>query len=193
MQSSPSSIYSQSVDKQRIVVVGKSKTRITEMIAFVLKNNGRKFDISSSSSETISEDAPVIIIEANGHDPKALLAYQHHILVFSNLPISEEDNYYNGKLADATPKGGSIFYDESDSLTKSISTKDRPDVAVVPYGVPKHELKNGVAILVTSTNEKFTTHLSSTEDLKNSSAAKELLKKIGISSGQFYRAISQFN
>src|SRR6478672_4929520 len=65
MQSAPSTVYSQSTDKQRVVIVGKSKARIAEMIAFVLKQNKRRFDISSSSSEDIT-DAATIIIEANG-------------------------------------------------------------------------------------------------------------------------------
>jgi UDP-N-acetylmuramate: L-alanyl-gamma-D-glutamyl-meso-diaminopimelate ligase len=188
MQSAPSTVYSQSADKQRVVVVGKSKARIAEMIAFVLKYNKRKFDISSSASEQFS-DASVMIIEGNG-DPKSLKEYNHHILIFSQLQTPEKDIYT--ALADATPKSGGIFFDESDELAKSITKKERPDVTVIPFSSPKYEMLNGTATLVSSTNEKFTTHLTSVEDLKNSSAAKEFLKKIGITSSQFYKAISTF-
>jgi len=188
MQSAPSTVYSQSTDKQRVVIVGKSKARIAEMIAFVLKQNKRRFDISSSSSEQIS-DAATIIIEANG-DPKSLKEYNHHILIFSQLPPAEKDLY--AALADATPKSGGIFYDDSDDLGKAIAKKERPDVTVIPYSVPKHEMKNGCATLVSSTNEKFQTNLTTVDELKDSNAAKELLKKIGITSSQFYKAISTF-
>lgn len=188
MQSSPSTVYSQSTDKQRVVIVGKSKAKIAEMIAFVLNQNKRKFDISSSFSEQIGDSA-TIIIEANG-DPKSLKEYNHHILIFSQLPAAEKDTY--SALADSTPKSGGIFFDESDDLAKSIAKKERPDVTVIPFSVPKHEMKNGAATLVSSTNEKFQTNLTSMEDLKDSSAAKEFLKKIGITSSQFYKTISAF-
>jgi len=158
------------------------------MIEFVLNQNNRKIDISASSSEKIS-NAVTIIIEANG-DPKLLTEYNHHILILSQLPPNEKEIY--SSLADATPKSGGIFYDETDELAKSIAKKERTDVTTFPYSVPKHEMKDGKAILVSSTNEKFPTLLSTTEDLKNSTAAKEILKKIGITSSQFYKAISTF-
>ena len=187
MQSSPSSVYSQSVDKQRIVVVGKDKARIAEMIAFVLKYHHRKFDISSSATENIADGA-TILIEANG-DIQSLKDYKHHILIFSQLNSAEKDIYTS--LADATPKSGGIFYDDTDELAKAIVKKERVDVVTIPFSSPKHEMLNGSATLISSTNEKFATHLK-LNDLKSCGAAKELLKKIGITSGQFYRAISTF-
>jgi hypothetical protein len=188
MQSSPSTVYNQSIDKQRVVIAGKSKARIAEMIAFVLKENKRKVDLSTSASEQFS-DASTIIIEANG-DAKSIKDYQHHILIFSQLPPDEKDIY--SKLADGTPKSGGIFFDETDELAKSISKKERADVTIIPFSSPKHEMKNGSATLVSSTNEKFQTLLTTDDDLKSCNAAKEFLKKIGITSSQFYKTISTF-
>jgi UDP-N-acetylmuramate: L-alanyl-gamma-D-glutamyl-meso-diaminopimelate ligase len=188
MQSAPSTIYSQSIDKQRVVIAGKSKARITAMIAHVLKLNKSKVDLSTSITEQIS-DAPTIVIEANG-DAKSLKEYKHHILIFGPLPAAEKDIYLI--LADSTPKSGGIFFDDTDELAKSIGKKERADVLTIPFSIPKHEMKNGTATLVSSTNEKFPTKLTSVEDLKNCNAAKEFLKKIGITSGQFYKAISTF-
>jgi len=188
MQSAPSTIYSQSIDKQRVVIAGKSKARIAEMIAHVLKQNGRKFDLSTSTTEQIA-DSPTIVIEANG-DPNSLTEYHHHILIFSSLAASEKDIY--SKLADATPKSGGIFFDDGDELAKSIAKKERADVVAIPFSLPKHEMKNGAAILISSSNEKFPTKLASVEDLRSSNAAKEFLQKIGITSSQFYKAISTF-
>ena len=158
------------------------------MIAFVLKQSGRKFDLSTSASEQISDGA-TIVIEANG-DPGSLTQYQHHILIFSQLPAAEKEIY--SALADNTPKSGGIFFDDTDELAKSIAKKERADVTVIPFTVPKHEMKGGTATLVSSTNEKVATQLTSTEDLKNCNAAKEFLKRIGITSGQFYKTISSF-
>ncbi|MBS1682965.1 MAG: hypothetical protein JST48_14730 [Bacteroidetes bacterium] len=188
MQSLPSSLYSQCVDKQRIVVVGKHKARITELIAFVLKFNKRKIDLSTQVAEHIS-DAPTIIIEGSDQ-PGEIANYQHHIIIFSQLNETNKNEY--AVLADATPKSGGIFYDETDSLAKSIATKERTDVVAIPFGKPKSETLNGKVVLVSSSKEKFLVNLSSDEDLKCCNAAKELVKKIGITSEQFYKAISAF-
>lgn len=157
------------------------------MIAFVLKECGRKIDLSTSASEQIS-DAPTIVIEANG-DPKSIEEYQHHILIFSQLPSSEKESY--SILADRTPKSGGIFFDDRDELAKSIAKKERADVTVIPFSLPKFEMQNGRAILINS-NEKIPIQVSSTEDLMGVSATKELLSKIGITSSQFYKTISSF-
>jgi UDP-N-acetylmuramate: L-alanyl-gamma-D-glutamyl-meso-diaminopimelate ligase len=188
MQSAPSLVYSQSIDKQRVVIVGKSKARVAEMIIYVLNHVGRKIDLSTSKSEHIS-DAVTIVIEANG-DANSLTDYNHHILIFSPLSAVEKDVY--SKLADSTPKSGGIFFDDTDELAKSIAKKERTDVVTIPVSIPKHEMKNGTATLISSTNEKFPTLLTSVDDLKSCNAAKEFLKRIGVSSSQFYKAISTF-
>lgn len=157
------------------------------MIAFVLNQSKRKIDVSASFSEKIS-DAATILIEGNG-DLKSLVEYHHHILIVSDLPVSEKDIYL--ALADATPKSGGIFYDDTSDLAKSIAKKERPDVTVFPFTVPKHEMQNGKAVLIID-KEKFPTQLSSEDDLKSCSAAKELLSKIGITSAQFYNSIATF-
>src|SRR5579862_8092171 len=100
MQSSPSTVYSQSIDKQRIVVVGQSSSRITEMIMFVLNQYSRKFDYSTPSQERIS-GAAVILIEPNKSSDN-LLGYNHHILIISQLSPNEKSSVLT--LANATPK-----------------------------------------------------------------------------------------
>jgi len=44
--------------------------------------------LSTSASEQMS-DAATVVIEANG-DPKSLPEYQHHILIFSQLPAQKK-------------------------------------------------------------------------------------------------------
>jgi hypothetical protein len=65
-------------------------------------------------------------------------------------------------------------------------------VQAIAYSAYKHELKDGATILITSTNEKFPIALSTEMELKCIGATRELLKKIGISSGQFYRGRKYF-
>jgi len=188
MQSSSSTVYSQSADKQRIVVVGQSSSRITEMILYVLNHFKRKFDYSTPTQEKIGS-AAVIIIEPQKHSDH-LLEYNHHILIISQL--SANDKPLISQLANTTPKSGTIIYDDTNSFAREIAKVERTDVSLNPYATPKHEISNGKVTLISGTNERFTIQLSSADDLKSVNAAKELLKKIGISSTQFYKAIASF-
>lgn len=188
MQSSPSSLYQQGPDKQRVVVLGKQKSRITQLILFVLSRYQRKFDYSTPSEEK-KTDSSVQIFEPAGLDVN-VLEYHHHILIISQLQAEEKTIV--ATLAKATPKSGTIIYDDSDTLAKEIGKPERVDVFSNPYSAPKHEMDKGKAVLISSTSERFATSFSSREDLLCVSAAKELLKKIGISSSQFYKAISAF-
>jgi UDP-N-acetylmuramate: L-alanyl-gamma-D-glutamyl-meso-diaminopimelate ligase len=188
MQSSPSTVYSQSLDKQRVVVVGKSKGRIVQLITFVLAQYRRKFDYTTPSGERIA-DSPVILIEP-ASDVNRVSDFKHHILVLSQLSPSEEPGC--SLLAGATPKAGTIIYDDTDKLASAIAKVERPDVSVSGFGIPRHETNNGKIVLISKANDKFHTQFESSEDLRIVGAAKETLKKIGISSGMFYQVISSF-
>ncbi|MBX2900368.1 MAG: hypothetical protein KF775_12000 [Cyclobacteriaceae bacterium] len=179
------SIYRQSIDKQRIILVGAHRALIAQLAQHVLSENQRKFDLYKDGQPVITaSEAPVAIIEATDQWAE----YQHHILVISEVPGANEVE----KIADATPKGGIIIYPENNKALKAIGSRERPDVQAIGYTAYKHEVKNGQTILITSTNEKFAVALTSETELLCLGAARELLKKIGISSGQFYRAASTF-
>ncbi len=181
------SIYQQSIDKQRIIVTGDQSGLISNLVRHVLTSNQRKFDfVVGGQSDTTLTEAPVVIVEAQDQ----LADYHHHILLLAGNPaigLKELE-----KIADATPKGGIIIYPEANKELKALATRDRTDVQVIPYNIYKHEKQQGKTILITSTNEKFPIALTTASELTCISAARELLKKIGISSGQFYRAVSTF-
>lgn len=180
-------IYQQSIDKQRILVVGGGSDLITSLIVHTLQWKGRKFDsVISGNPVSLKNDSPVIIFD-NGPQP---LDYKHHILVFGNR--ASDDATKLEALADATPKGGTIIYPKNDSTLHKIGARERADVQSVPYETYKHELAEGKTILISSTKEKIPIALSGDLDLQCVSAAKELLKKIGISSSNFYKAIGEY-
>ena len=181
------SIYQQSIDKQRIIVTGEQSGLITGIVRHVLSTNQRKYDfILAGQSATILTDAPVLIVEAQDQ----LVEYHHHILVLTDNPTQGLTDLE--KAADATPKGGIIIYPEANKELKAIATRERTDVQVIPFNVYKHEKQQGKTMLITSSNEKFPIALHTDTELRCVGAARELLKKIGIGSGQFYRAISTF-
>ena len=155
---------------------------------YVLNHFKRKFDYSTPSKEKFSPAAVIIIEPEKGSNNH--LEYNHHILIISQL--NADDKPLISKLASATPKSGTIIYDDTNAFAREIAKVERADVFLNPYATAKHELADGKITLISSGNEKFPVHLSSADDLKNVSAAKELLKKIGISSAQFYKAIASF-
>ena len=184
----PNQIYSQCIDKQRVVVTGNGSLFIIKLILHVLKNYNRKFDYVLEGQEPVLyKDSPTIIIQGTTQ----LLDYKHHIGVMSEFSSSEETNQIE-QFADATPKGGTLIYAESDAKTKLIGAKERADIQAIPFQTYKHVVLNGKTILISSTNEKITINLSEDLHLQYVSAAKEILKKIGITSGQFYKSLTSF-
>ncbi len=181
-------IYQQSIDKQRIIVIGGGSGLIASLIVHALRLNNRRFDyVNGGKTESLKKDSP-IIINANEVQP---IEYKHHIVVFGNN-ASEADLALFEKLANATPKSGTIIYPKANSILSKICAQERMDVQAIPYEVYNHEVANGKTLLITSTSERFPIQLHGNLDLQGVSAAKEVLKKIGISSGQFYKAISQY-
>lgn len=180
-----SELYTQCTDKQRVLITGGGSKFIAALVKHALAFHNRKFDTSfNGDTPSLTEAAPVVIIEADSH----LLDYNHHIVVLGTSATSSDVE----KLANATPKGGTIIYPKTDSVLNKIGSKERTDVQAIAYEVYKHDKAEGKTILISSTKEKFPVSLSGDEELLCTSAAKELLKKIGISSGQFYRAISAY-
>lgn len=185
---SPAALYQQSIDKQRIVVTGQGSVVIGTMIRHVLAHHKRKFDYAANGQISALSDAPVLIIEAPV-SPE-LLDYKHHLGVLDRIEhANTEELHWLERFANATPKSGILIYADSDPKIKAIATKERADVQPIPFKAYAHEIQQGRTVLLTSTNEKLPISLSGGHNLQCLSAANEVLKKIGVSSGQFYEAI----
>jgi UDP-N-acetylmuramate: L-alanyl-gamma-D-glutamyl-meso-diaminopimelate ligase len=190
MNSDPESIYSEAQDKQRVVVTGNQAAKICDMITHALTVFRHKFDyFSPQSGLTKMSDAPVIIIKDNSRPYESLANYHHHIGVVSDLEATAEIIRNITIFADATPKAGILIFSETDP-TGAIGKKQRADVNAIPYSIYAHRKEKNSIVLVSSSNEQFPVALSSDQDLRSLSAAKEVLKKIGITSGEFYTAMT---
>ncbi len=187
----PEHIFSQAADKQRVVLIGTEARTITAMITHVLRLQQREFDFALSApvSSIKLSSAPVILIEKSSRPTESLLKYNHHIGVISNM--LPDDESIVSRFADATPKGGSLFYSESEDLTR-ICKKERPDVTSVACSKFPHVIENNKLILLSSAKERFIMKVSGDRNLINFSIAKEVLKKIGITSEQFYQSMISF-
>lgn len=192
----PEFIYEFAKNKQRIVIVGTSgRTEIASMIVHVLNTLNRSVDyvLSDERPNSISlSDAPLIVIDGSAsrssavyHTPQ-FIHYKHHLGVMAEVEydpkggMSENDFIRQFDLfADGTPKGGILIYWEQDKIASVISNKERADVLYVPYKAhPKEKLPAG---------------FSDKKSLQHASAALETLKKIGVTSEQFYKGIATYD
>ena len=208
----PEFILHQAKHKQRIVVAGShGKTTITSMIMHVLKFHKRKFDYVVGAKvkgfdETVKlSDAPVIIIEGDEYlssrvDPTPkFLHYHHHIGLISGIawdhvnvfPTEEEYVHQFDLFADATPKGGSLAYNDEDELAPAIGSKERADVLPLPYTTHQHEIIDGVTYLIDG-DKRIKLKIFGKHNLLNLSGAKAILTRLSITKDNFYDAIKSF-
>ena len=208
----PDFIYEHSYDKQRIVIAGShGKTTITAMVMHVLNFHKRKFDyvagakVNGMENTVHLSDAPIIVIEGDEYLSSALdptpkfLRYQHHIGVISGIawdhanvfPTEEEYVKQFDLFADQTPKGGMLIYCEQDPMNLMIAKKERSDVLSLPYKTHSHTEENHQFYL-TNAKERYPIKVFGTHNLQNIAAAKEVLKRIGISAEMFFEAITSF-
>ncbi len=209
----PEYIYSQSLDKQRIVIAGShGKTTITAILMHVLKSVGKKFDYMVGARiegfETMASltDAPIIIIEGDEYlsspidrIPKFLHYHPHMVLIsgiaWDHINVFPEFEVYERQfelLADMLPKAGTIFYDDTDDLVSIIGAKERFDVKQKPYEAHPYKVENGKFILLTKTFGEIPLILFGEHNMKNFMGAKLILDELGILDEDIYKAFSNF-
>ncbi len=209
----PDYIYEQSKDKQRIVIAGShGKTTITAIIIHVLTHCKRKFDYVIGArvrglEHTVKlSDAPIIIIEGDEYlssplDPTPkFLRYHHHIGLISGIawdhanvfPTEEEYVKQFDLFADQTPKGGTLIYCDQDSMALIIGKKERADVTAISYKSHPHASDNQGNYSLVFNKEKYPIKVFGSHNFQNISGAREVLKKIGVTNEEFFKAISSF-
>lgn len=209
----PEFIYEHSRDKQRIVIAGShGKTTITAIVIHVLNYYKRKFDyvigarVKGVENTVKLSDAPVIIIEGDEYFSSPLdrtskfLRYHHHIGLISGIAWDHanvfltEENYVKqfDLFADETPKSGILIYCEQDALALIIGKKERPDVQAISYKSHPHASDNQGQYFLTDEDKRIPVKIFGGHNFQNISAAKEILKKIGITPERFFEAIGSF-
>jgi len=208
----PEFIHEFALHKQRLVVVGShGRDVVAHMIMHVLRSLGRKTDCliaraATSDYEVELSNAPVIVIDGSEspstplyHTPQ-FIKYKHHIGVLTDITWNEETSALNENdfirqydlFADATPKGGMLIYHESDKIAAVICNKERPDVLYIPYKAHPSAHDGGKDYLIGAGKERVAVNFSGKQNFTFCSAAFEALKKIGVTSDQFYKAIASY-
>ena len=200
-------VFSKVADKQRIVIAGSEGTALlSSVMRHVLQTHKRPFDYFEKGEYTGIEGAAIALIVASEELGKYnpipdFRKFHHHIGVICNIhhtpenKFSSEDEYIRqyDLFADATPKGGILAYCEQDPVATVLCNKERPDITYVPFKAHPHTIIDGKQFLLSSSKEKMPFNVTENHHLQYVGGAKEVLKRIGITSDQFYHAIVSFS
>lgn len=193
-------------DKQRIVITGSEGTSLlAHIIRHILNANKHTYDYFEDGEFKEMDGAPVCIIVASEQLSESdkipdFRKFNHHIGVISNIRFNSgngfvsEDEYIRqyDLFADATPKGGILAYCEQDPIAAVLCNKERPDITYLPFKAHPHAVEGSKQFLLSSNKEKLPYKISENHHLRYVGGAKEVLKKIGITSDQFYQGIISY-
>lgn len=209
----PEYIYSESLDKTRVVVGGShGKTTTTSMIMHVLKQTGVDFDylvgarLEGFAQSVNITNAPVIICEGDEYPasvlekrPKFHFLFPHvailtgiawdHINVFPTF-----DNYLEQFkiFINKIEPGGLLIYNETDPILKDlVELNERQDIRYQPYNIPACDIENGVTTVQIG-NAKGTLKVFGNHNLLNMHAAWYACTQLGVKDDDFVQAIGSF-
>jgi UDP-N-acetylmuramate: L-alanyl-gamma-D-glutamyl-meso-diaminopimelate ligase len=206
----PEYIYDYTQDKQRIVITGGvEKTLVCVLVLHVLVSCHKAFDyvVDSPKLETSVQlsDAPIIILESDVNPSSPIdsqpqsLRYQHNMALISGIGWESSDAYPTlevylkqiTKLADTSPKGGTLIYCEEDRLIKAIGNQNRIDVKGVPYKAHAHRYAADQVYFVTPQRD-IPCQYADTAFVCAVSGAQQLLRNLAVPDQQFYEALATF-
>lgn len=211
----PEYVYSQTKNKQRIVIAGShGKTTVSSMIIHVLNYWNVECDYLVGASlkgverpVKLTEKAPIVILEGDEYLSSPLdskpkfLNYHHHIGVITGIawdhvnvyPKYEDYEKQFELFIKDSPKSGVIIYSSEDKVLKKLvkRTEVSGDVDVIPYEKIKAKVKDGKTI-ITAGQENTETKVFGDHNLQNMSAAMEVCKRFTISKDEFIEAIASF-
>jgi UDP-N-acetylmuramate: L-alanyl-gamma-D-glutamyl-meso-diaminopimelate ligase len=206
----PEYIYGYAQDKQRIVIAGgKEKTLACILVLHVLAYLHRVFDYVVDSSKlqvgVRLSDAPIIVLEGDVAPSSPIysqpqsLCYQHNMALISGIGWERNDEYPTletylqqvTRLADTSPKGGTLIYYEEDNFVKTIGSQTRTDVKGVPYMAHCHRYAHGKAYLITPQGD-IPFQYTDMSSISAIAGAQQILNYLAVSNQQFYEALATF-
>ncbi|GIU70030.1 MAG: peptidoglycan synthetase [Candidatus Woesearchaeota archaeon] len=211
----PEYIYEQTKNKIRVVIGGShGKTTITSMILHVLKQCNIDCDYlvgaqleGFDTMVKLSHEAKIAVIEGDEYlaspidrRPKFHL-YHPNIAVISGIAWDHINvfptfkNYVEQfeKFIDLIEDNGTLAYCENDEVLVSTVNKSKNNaIKKIAYGIPKHEIINGITFLINSRNEKIPLKIFGNHNLMNLEAASIVCNTLGVTEKDFYNAIQSF-
>ncbi|MCU0318200.1 MAG: Mur ligase domain-containing protein [Amoebophilaceae bacterium] len=206
----PEYIYDYAQDKQRIVIVGGEEKTLTcvlvlHVLAFLHKAFDYVIDAPTLQVSVQLSDAPIIILGGDMAPSSPInlqsqsLCYQHNMALISGVGWECNDDYPTleaylqqlARLADASPKGGTLVYYEGDGLIKTIGSQPRTDVKGVPYRAHNHRYADGKVYLITPRGD-MPFQYTDTASMSAISGAQQIVNNLAVSDQQFYEALATF-
>lgn len=209
----PEFLYEQSKDKTRVVIGGShGKTTITAMILHVLGKAGIDFDYMVGAQlrgfdvmVKLSESAKVMIFEGDEYltsalDPRPKFhVYMPHIALVSGIAwdhmnvFKTFDDYIEQFriFMNMIPANGSLIYCAEDKVVEQLAAEKLKVQNKIPYFIPEHRIVNGITILKTERGE-VPLAIFGNHNLMNIEGARYICRSLGVSSVDFYNAISTF-
>lgn len=207
----PEYLYEQTKDKIRVVVGGShGKTTTTAMIMHVLRQNNIAFDYMVGAQldgfdtmVQLQEDTKIAVFEGDEYltspidlRPKFHLYFPNiavltgvawdHINVFPTWDIYvEQFREFAGRII----SGGSLIYYEEDPELQKIAQQQGSRITSISYNTPAFHSESGIVVL---DPEQTKLKVFGKHNLQNMEAARLACEALGLSSAQFYQAISSF-
>jgi len=207
----PEYIYEQTKNKLRVVIGGShGKTTITSMILHVLNYYKKDFDYlvgaqlaGFDTMVKVTDAAPLIVIEGDEYlaspidrRPKFHL-YKANIAVISGIawdhinvfPTYQDYTKQFELFIDTIQPEGKLIFCNQDQDLKTIVEESKAPIEKIGYGIPEHEVRNGVTYLLP---DETALQVFGDHNLMNLNAAKLVCKQLDISSEEFNSAIASF-
>ena len=212
IMSYPEFIYSQSVNKKRIVIGGShGKTTITAMVLHVLGDLNFDFDyLVGSKLENFDvmvklSDAPLIVLEGDEYlsSPIDLRPkfhwYKPHIAVLTGIawdhinvfPTFENYKSQFDTFINLMEDDGKLFYCKNDIELSNLVENNSNKIDKTPYELPEYEIYKGVSSYVYN-DKKYALKVFGQHNLLNLNAAMKICGELGITPEQFLNSISSF-
>jgi UDP-N-acetylmuramate: L-alanyl-gamma-D-glutamyl-meso-diaminopimelate ligase len=206
----PEYIYDCTQDKQRIVITGgAARTLVCVLVVHILASLHKAFDYVVDASKLGTSvqlsDAPIIILEGDINPSSPIdsqpqsLYYQHNVALISGIDWKHSDTYPTleaylkqlTRLADASPKGGTLIYCEEDDLVQAIGSQARADVEGIPYKAHAHRYAADQVYFITPKRD-IPCQYTDTAFMYAVSGAQQLLRNLAVPDQQFYEALTTF-
>ena len=209
----PEYLYEQSKNKTRVVIGGShGKTTITAMILHVLNYHDITVDYMVGAQldgfDTmvhLTEENEFMVLEGDEYlaspidrRPKFHL-YQPNIALLTGIAwdhinvFPTFENYVDQFkiFVDSIVRGGSITYNEEDTILKEIVEASENQIRKFPYTTAEATIENGKTYLETDEGP-LPIAVFGAHNLNNLSGAKWICQNMGVDEADFYEAITSF-
>jgi len=209
----PEYLYSQTSDKQRVVIGGShGKTTVTSMVMHALRMAQKEYDFMVGAQlegfdtmVSLTKDAPIAVFEGDEYlsspidlRPK-FLWYKPHIAVLTGVAWDHINvfptfgNYVEQfeNFAQTIEDGGTLIYYKGDEHLYRIAQQQQHRLELVAYDAIEHRIENGSTTIIYN-NNSYQLKVFGSHNLQNISAAMAVCERLGVDGDTFLKAMMTF-